>query len=250
MIQVQTIIDRCNALLDSEGSDRYTWEQDFQYAIPAAVDHVISIYNKVYSRNKLSEEALRELTYVKVFQASAYSRIAFDATDIGHKIWTIFAVYPKCTTTPSFTVSLIPVESAYLSNYSFLDSDFSAKRITGEQWAMRNRNKFIAGSSLMTCDELKEYAYLNPADYTGGYNLTNDKFEITISPSVAGEAVAVRYAKYPTVPTATTSNIELPSELLNLIVDLTMRFIGVKQGEYKTYEVTNAEINQLVNLMT
>ena len=250
-ISVQEIVNRCNHLLDAEGSDRYTFDEDYRYAINAATEYVVSLFNSAFDQNKLSPESLKELVYTKIFQASLYSRIAFDSTDMGMSVWTILAVYPKCVTVPiSPTQAAAADESVYLDTVSFRDSNYSAHRLNTENWAMRNRNPFVAGSPLITCEDIIEYGYIDYCDYTGGYSLTNSPSEIEISPSIAGETVAVRFIKLPDTTTVIGDTIEFPTTLTNLIVDKTLYYISVKQGEAPLYTVTERELSNLISLMT
>ncbi len=257
-IQSQTIVDRCLALLDAEGSDRYSWDEDFIYAIRAANEYVISIFNAAYAQNKLSEESLTELTLMKVWQTSTFSRFAFDSAVIGHSVWSILAIHPKIkcifngTIYNQGTLPLTPAtaESVYRNDISFRDSNYSCKRVTSEEWSKRNINPFIAGSPLITCADLITYGYLDPTDYTNGYPLVNSKFEIEISPDISGELVAMRYLKLPVAPNLITDNIEFPASLTNLITNLTMRFIGTKEGTLPTYQVASAEVQQLTQLLS
>lgn len=251
MINAQTIIDRSLFLLDAEGSDRYTWDRDFQYAIPAAVDATVSIMNAAYSQNKLSEEALRDLTLMRIFQASNFSRVAFDFTQMGHYLWTVLAVHPNPVLIPSnYVIPAVTDESTLLSDASFRSATYSAKRITAEEWAMKERNPFIAGSPLMTCAGLMDYAYINFTNYVGGYTLTRSATEIEIAPAIPGQAVAVRYAKMPTLPATAASDIELPNELTNLVTNLTLKFIGIKQGDIANYQVSDKDVKELTTLMS
>ena len=75
-ITVQSIIDQCNALLDAEDSDRYTFDEDYKLAINNTQKWLIGLFHKIYGQTKVSEEALRELTKVGVFKASNYSRVS------------------------------------------------------------------------------------------------------------------------------------------------------------------------------
>jgi len=76
-IPVQTIIDRCTALLDAEGSDHYKFDKDFKPAINNAQVWLMNLYNRLFGEKKISEESLSELTVIKVFKASVYSRLSF-----------------------------------------------------------------------------------------------------------------------------------------------------------------------------
>ena len=76
-ISVQTIVNRCNALLDAEGSDHYKFDKDYIHAINTAQVWLVGLYNKLFGEKKVSEESLTELTVVRVFKVSKYSRISF-----------------------------------------------------------------------------------------------------------------------------------------------------------------------------
>lgn len=82
-ILVQSIIDSCNALLDAEDSDRYLFDTDFKPAINYAQKWLISLYNKIFGLNQVSEESLKELTVVRCFKLSNYSRLSFSSQGIG-----------------------------------------------------------------------------------------------------------------------------------------------------------------------
>ena len=257
MILVQDIVNQCNALLDAEGSGRYAWANDFLPAITSANQYTISIFNAAFAKNKLSEESLKELTFIKVWQTSKFSRFAFDSTVVGHSMWTILAIHPKIDAiisgniVPDGTYPLnTSAESVYMPNVSFKDSNFSAKRLTAEEWSQRNTNPFVAGSKLITCPDLIEYGYTLYTNYTGGYGLLHSPFEIEISPDVSGQLVAMRYLALPNTPTVITDSLQYPASLTNLLVDLVMKFIGVKDGAIPNYSVSQNEINQLTELLS
>lgn len=242
--------------LDAESSERYTADMDYIPAINYAIDYVTLAFNSIFSKKKLSEEVLKELTYVKVWQASLNSRIAFDPTIVGMDLWTITAIYPKCNTlsTTHYTPPTPSNESNFLQYESFIDGDYVAKRLTLEEWTERNRNVFSAGSPLVNCPELIEYGYINFANYTGGYILSNNPFEIGISPDVAGQEVAIAFLKMPTKLTTTitpTTSIEFPDVLLALITQVALRFISVKQNNKNSLlQVTSADVADIIKLLS
>lgn len=259
MILVQDIVNQCNALLDAEGSGRYSWDRDFKFAITSASQYVISIFNAAFAKNKLSEESLKELTYMKVWQTSLFSRFAFDSSVVGHSMWTILAIHPKISVIAnnvtifpvgSYPLSLATKESVYMPTLSFKDSNFSCKRLTSEEWTQRNTNPFVAGSPLISCADLREYGFIDWSNYTGGYSLTHDKAEIEISPDVAGELVAMRYLALPISPTVITDSLSYPDSLTNLITQLTMKFIGQKESGVSTFQISDQEIQQLAQILS
>ena len=241
--------------LDAEDSQRYDDDSDYIPAVNYAIDYVTLAFNSIFSQKKLSEEVLKELTYVKVWQASLNSRIAFDPTIVGMDLWTIAAVYPKCRTLSTF--HYIPPtpsnESNFLTYESFIDSDYVAKRLTLEEWTERNRNVFSAGSPLVNCPELIEYAWINFANYTGGYALANSPFEIGISPSVVGENVAIAFLKKPTkIATITpTTSIEFPDVLTNLIFQTALSFIAIKQNQRTSVaQLSTMAVDTIIKLLS
>ena len=61
MIAVSTVIERMQAILDAEGSTRYTFDRDYKPAINYAIEYYCSVFNSAFGNNKLTEENLREL---------------------------------------------------------------------------------------------------------------------------------------------------------------------------------------------
>ena len=255
-IAVQTIVDRCNSALDAEGSDRYSWDRDFIHAVRYANEWLVSLFNSVFSAKKLSEEVLKDLIRARVFQASTHSRIAFDSTIIGDSLWSLLAIYPKITTIPtSPTIPTATDESVYRTDVSIGQTGGkSAKRLTWEEWAEKDRSFFISGNiNNSTNTEFVEYAYINFSDYSGGggYSLVNNNFEVEIAPSVSGELVGMVYLKYPTAPTLITDNIEFPESLTAFVVDVVLNFITYKQGDATNlYGLTERSKSELINLLT
>jgi len=251
MIAAQDIVNRCLAALDAEGSDRYIWDRDFIHAFNYANDKMIALFNSVFSANKLSEESLSEVMRMRCFQASTHSRVAFDSTIVGDTLWSVIGVYLNVTTIPiSYTLPTATDESVYLSNVSFGSSARSCKRLTWEQWSERLRNPLVAGSSFITTPELSDPAYINFTDYTGGYTLANNNFEIEISPSVAGQLVSIAYNKLPVVPAIVTGNLEFPQSVAPLFTDFALNYIAFKQGDRPLLDITEFDANKLIKFMT
>ena len=93
MISVQTVIERIASVLDAEDSDRYTFERDFKPAINSSVEWLQAVFNKAFAEKKLSEEDLKELIKVVVFQTSQFSRINLD--QINDSIWSLMRINPE-----------------------------------------------------------------------------------------------------------------------------------------------------------
>lgn len=234
--------------LDAEGSDRYTFAQDYVYAINYAINFSVAVFNRAFADNKISPESLRELTRVHVWQASSYSRVNYDSADTGHNMWTLLAIYPDITANQNAgVIPVSPEKSVYKANLSYISGYKSAKRLSFEQWNSTKKNIFVQGNNTLQ-GELKEYAYLDMANYNSStYNVTTPEFEIR--PSIAGRLVALVYLKSPTEISAQTDSIEFPDTMFDFIVEQSLRFIAHKQGDQTTlYAVTSNEINQLATL--
>lgn len=250
MIAVQSVIDRIESALDAEGSDRYTFQRDYRTAINSSVEWLQAVFNQAFGQKKLSEENLRDLVKVAVFQASDNSRINTDL--LPDSIWSILRVNPEPVLNvenPTVTPSTSPEQSFYREDLSYISSPVSgAKNLTLEQWEANTLNVFEAGNTVLDND-FKEYAYLNYADYQST-SYDSGGPEIEIRPSVANSFVGITYLKYPTPIQATTDNIEYPKVLLNLVVEKALNFISKKQGDQTNlYSVTQQDIATLVQSM-
>jgi hypothetical protein len=235
--------------LDAEGSERYTFDQDYKFAINSAMERMISLFNSAFAQNKLTPEALRDLTKIKIWQVSQYSRFTFDANVIGHPYWTIFGIYPKPTVNKG--VSGIPLpqkdQSVFRPDLSFVSSDKSAKRLNFEQWNQNRKNAFMPGNIILS-GELAEYSYLDSADYSSSSYQTVGEMEVR--PEIPGELIAVAYLKYPNQVSTIGDTIEFPESLTELIVEFALNVIAIKQGDNTSiYSITERDIMKLVNLI-
>lgn len=251
-IPVQEISDQMRAELDAEGSDRYLFDQDIKPAINSAIDVLTALFNAAFAEKKLSPECLREITKVGVWQTNKFSRVAFIESDLGFSVWTIVGVYPKIKTNIGATSSnsINPSESKFRDNLSFIKSSFSAKRLTLEEWNENVSNAFMPGNTLLH-DSLTEYAYLDFADYTSAsYDGNKMTPEITIRPDVPNELVGIAYIKTPDKISNAFQNVEFPRSLKQLIVDIALNQISVKQSDgTNLYGITAQNIAKLTALM-
>lgn len=251
-IPAQKIVDQIAADLDSEGSDRYLFDQDYKPAINSAIDMVVDIFNEAFAENKISPEQLRELTKVKIWQANGYSRVAYNEADTGHPLWTVIAVYPDplLNTTGIASPSANKSTSTFRGDLSFVSSQQSAKRLTLEEWNENNNNPFMSGNSVLT-GGLVEYAYLDFADYSSSsYTGNNGLPEITVRPDISSRMVALAYLKTPTKINVIGDNVEFPPSILRLLVDIALNYISVKQGDATSlFQVSTLMVNKLTSLM-
>lgn len=246
MISVQTVNDRMNATLDSEGSDRYLFDQDFKPAINSSVEWLVSVFNKAFADKKLSEEDLKELIVVRIWQANGFSRIHFDPTVVGDDLWSILRVSPEPEVYPQATPPALvtPITSVYRSDLMFVRSEHSARKMTLESWNENSKNIFEAGNITLT-GSLKAYAYLTPITYSPATGT-----ELEVRPDVSEKFVAVTYLQYPKEVSLITDQILLPKSLTNLVYEKALNFVSYKQGDQTNlYTVTARDVGILTQLM-
>ena len=250
MISVQDVVDRTLSLLDAEGSQRYLFDQDFKPAINSAVEWLVAVFNSAFSDNKLSEEDLRDLTRVKVFQANDFSRVKFDSDEVGEKLWTILAILTEIQVYPpqSPPVLVDPTKSVYHNYLTFVSSDEAAERLSAEQWYENKKNIFKSGNATVM-NGFKKYAYLNFFDYSSTQYAETG--EIEIRPDVSSKFVAISYLKYPDPISLITDEVELPSTLTDILVQKTANYISIKQGDGTSlYSITETDVSRLISIMT
>jgi hypothetical protein len=251
MISVQSIVTRIESILDAEGSDRYTFEQDYRPAINSSVEWLQAVFNRAFADKKLSEESLRDLIRSVIYQTNAYSRVRLDDPNLGYSIWSILKVNPKPVVYPAnATVNTLPNDysSAFRADVSYIKSEYSAKRLTTEQWEESNTNIFEAGNTTFL-NKFQKFAYLNPQNYTSSSYQTGGA-EIEVRPEIPNEFVGVTVLKYPTPVNLITDNVEFPETLLNLVVQKALNFISMKQGDQTNlYAVSTRDVTTLVQLM-
>lgn len=251
-ILVQEINNRCLSKLDAEGSDRYLFNQDIKPAINAAIEEVVTWFNAAFAAKKLTPESLRELTKVRVWQTNSFSRVSFDAHVVGDTLWTIVAVYPEIKTNrPSMSASApsSSAESKFRPDISFVSSKKSAKRLTHEEWNQNSENAFMPGNTILA-GAMSEYGYLDFANYTSTSYVKTDKAEIQIRPDVSNKLIAIAYLKYPTPVASIGDSIEFPTSLTELITEIALNKISVKQGDQTNlFGITSQNINRLISLI-
>ncbi len=248
MIPVQTIVDRVTSILDAEGSDRYLFDQDFKPAINLTKDWVVAVFNKAFADKKLSEENLKELIQTKIWTTSTFSRVRIDPSVVN--VWTILGIKPKPTVHPLLsipTAGVNPDTSTLETGVSYISSDFSARRLTIEEWNENKNNIFEAGNNIVTTS-FTEYAYLNYGDYSSSTYTTSG--EIEIRPNIPTEFVGITYLRYPADVSSIGDNIEFPETLVTLIVNKVLNYISFKQGDKTNlFSVSGAEVATLAKLM-
>jgi len=250
MISVQAIVDRMTSVLDAEGSERYLFEQDFKPAINSSIDWLVAVFNSAFADKKLPEENLRDLIRTSIWQANSFSRINVSPSALGHDVWGVLGIFPEPVITPNIVAPLLPSPetSRYRGDLSYVKSDFSAQRLTIEEWNINRKNVFSPGNEVIE-NGLKRYAYLGYGNYESSSYNSGGK-EIEIRPSVANNFVALTVLKVPTKVVNISDNVEFPEPVFDVLYQKALNFISYKQGDQTNlYSVTNQDVSTLVKLM-
>ena len=240
--------------LDAEGSDHYRDDLDIIPAINASQRWIVSVINAALGRNKFGEEIFRDLTKARVFQASDDSRVGLNI--FPNEVWTILAVFPKPVTGNTGGTASTPSgknEAIYRGDlYHIRGIGKSADRLSVEQWENNRGNPFAAGyDGAVFCEELQDYAYLDPIDHNWNDDEVDSKDEIEIRPAIPQELVTIVYVKKPTPIAALSENIEFPDEIFQMIFNKALQYIAYKQGDQTNiFSVTNADIQTLISTIT
>lgn len=270
-IAVQEVVSQVAALLDAEGSEHYTFDQDYMPNINGVQDQVVTLVDPVFGKRKFSEEGFRELNFTACFQANAWGGIDIDTLllqgggsgqwDVAHKLWTVLAVYPEFDytapsgqTLPNTDITPLqanPATSMARPDVRFAEPTKAAKRTTQEKAALDKLNIFAPGNNTLVGD-LKEWSYFFGDTNRASTNPVPTRM-LFVRPFVAGTkpVVAVSYLKVPNRVTTIDDNLEWPDSMRDLFVQAVYRRMSFKQGDGTTaYTLGTAELTSLLQALT
>ena len=238
------------AILDDEGSQRYLPDQDVIPAINGGVRSFNALVGAIFAENKGGEEMFREITMTRCFQTNAYSGLVLTEAQLGHKVWSIAAIYAEPTTVPaSPTISQVnDWESLYRSDVTFRKAGkFAVRRITLEQLSLTEANRFMPGTEILANGPRRNYAYVIIGNRASD-GFTPSDVEIQLVPeSISGRRIiAVSYLKGVDPITSLTDSIPYPASAFQLIRNLALNEVSQKQGAQPLYQITMAEVRTLL----
>jgi hypothetical protein len=258
LIQASEVVQRINAALDAEDSDRYIFDLDHKPAINDAIVWMTTLFGSALETKKIGPENLRELIYSSIFQPNKYGRIAIDPNELNREVFYIVSVNPEARTypeDPNWSV-LYDDRSAYRDDLAFVDSDYSATNLTYEEWYNNKRNVFKQGNlELSDNSYFKSYAYLNFGNVDGGdYSQST---EIVVRPNPyhnekeEDRFVGITYVKRPEPIKQATDTIPFPYSVIEMLYMRALHFISYKQGDgTNLHAVTERDIQTLSQLLS
>jgi hypothetical protein len=269
-IAVTDVISECQSILDAEGTNFYSFNNNFKPAINYAIRWSVSVINRYIGINKFTDETFRELSQCKVWQTSGLSRIQLNPADLGHNIWTLLSVIPEpdviivdntgllANLPPLYYNVVAPFAGAGVQSNSPIVSQkynatgnatlsiqqstlrpelamvrtlYTAKRLAYTEVEDAYYNPYSAGYKAKV-GLAKQYAYVSMTDYTTtiGGYTLSPPQEIQVLPEIPNALVAITYLKTPDPVVLDTDIIPVPSTMLSIIVDKAMQFINMNQN--------------------
>lgn len=269
-IAVQEVVDQVAALLDAEGSEHYTFDQDYKPNINGVQDQIVTLVDPVFGKRKFSEEGFRELNFTGCAQTDAWGGIDIDTLllqgggfgqwNVAHKLWTVLAVYPEfdygsganqfLPNTGIAPLVSTPPQSMARPDIRFARATKAAKRTTQEKAALDRKNIFAPGNLTLTGD-LKEWSYFFGDAHRSSTTPVPQRM-LYVSPMPANKiVVAIAYLKVPNQVTLITDSLEWPDSMRDLFVQAVYRRMSFKQGDNTTaYQLGTAELTSLLQAIT
>lgn len=250
-VAVQKAVELMAAQLDAEGSDHYTFDQDYLPALLQSQEYILSLIASNYGKRKFSERALSLLLFTKIWQTNLYGRIHMDDGAIGPfgPVWDVVGMYaePEVIGTANI-IPTSPQASSMRTTISFLRSEYPCKRMSLEQVAELNRNVFAPGNAAFATSKLRQYYFCNLGYMNStAYPTLGWEYEIGPTTLTGKKLIAVSWLKVPSKPTALTDNMDFPPVMLNLLVAKALNFISIKQGDRTTqFAVSDKEALDLL----
>ena len=273
-ITAQQVYDSAKAFVDAEGGQFYLPDQDWLPAINAAYQRAITACNWRLANNKGAEEQLAELQVDLLFRTNGLGVIDINlarlatspATVNPFKCWSVIAAYAepqRASLLPSVAVPAYPAPANASLSYYWdggssrpQGSKFPVQRMTKEQLAVANTNRYMAGSEALALDsagapsKMRSYGYYIAGDQQSINDSTSgDSPNISLLMKPFALSVNawfwVSYLRTPNTLTAftgtNTGTLSLPESMLRTIADWTLQYLSIKQGDQTTLNSTARE---------
>lgn len=208
------------AQLGTFGTQRYLDIPHYLPAIRAAQRRLNGMVEGVFAENKGGEEIFIEIAQTRVFQTDSAGSIRFLESELGHKMWSIAAIYPEPQTDPAPTPSLLGPNQYLREDLSFIGSGpYFTRRITVEQAGVTQRNRFMEGNEVTAAGPRRSYAYY----------LTNDRAKMLPGSITQNRVMGVTYLRTIDPVQTMADSIPYPDRAFQLLVDLALNEIGGRQ---------------------
>jgi len=229
------------ANLDAEGSERYLDVQDYVPAINSAISRAMTAIGWSIANRKGSEEALRDLTYVRIFQTNSEGGVSIGDTAtlllLGHSIWNVLGVYAQPETVQQQTLIAAPnYKSLYRKDLAWSGSGSPVERVTLEEVPVLRNNAFLSGNEVLASNPKRvTFAYYIVGDASSdGYPSSTGEIRVLPKSVTSKSLVAISYLAQPTELNANNyanAQIEFPQSMKRTLADWALQYISWKQGD-------------------
>lgn len=238
------------AYLGTFGTQRYLDQPHFIPAIQAGMRRFKALVGGILANNKGAEELFGEVSFTRIFQTSAFGDIRLRASQLGHQVWTVVAIYPEPITRPDTSIlPAPPQDSLYRSDLSLLaPGKFPCQRLTAETAAIAQGNRFMSGNEILAPGPRRSYAYYIRGDKSLGYQ--SGDIELIVAPqSICGQKLmGVTYLMAAEPITSMASIIPYPQEAFELLKQLALHELSVRQGAQPLFVTTINEARTLLGV--
>lgn len=249
MIVVSDLWNAMRANLGVLGTQRYQLVPNGIPAINDALRQFNAYVGALFAEKKGSEELLREITMTRVFQTNSMSGVVLNEATLGHKVWSINAVYPEPLLNPSnATPSPTPTDqSLYRPDVSMRrPGPYRCTRVTLEQVPDTESSRLMPGSEKMASAPMKSYAYYIVGDRSS--TTYSSEVEVVVLPESINRTrlLVISYMKGVDPVSQPTDTIPYPASAFKLLRDLSLNELSIRQGAQPLYAVTLENVRSLL----
>lgn len=239
------------AVLGVAGTQRYLPDQQVLPAINGALRQFNGFVYSLLAERKGSEELMREVTITRIFQTNDLGGVIFNEAQLGHKVWTVNAVYPvPVTLPPDPSIQPIPPQESKWRDDVTLSRPgrFRCARVTLEELPDIESNSMMPGSEASATSPWRSYAYCLIGDRaTDGWLANGTELVVLPSSTMGKKLIGISYMKGVEPVVSFSDTIPYPSMAFQLLRDLALNELSVRQGAKPLYDVT---INSVRALLT
>lgn len=225
-------------LLDDENSERYSFANDHQPAINAAVRYIMSAFDQAFDRGVLAPTIFSELLYGLLFTPTSMPGV--DAVKValtnplftGERLWRLVGVDPAPVI--SGTTDYVMAGTRLAKFIPFIDSGGV------------NDDPFEPGYTGVAADiNMYSYTHINTIDPDG----TPAQY-LVIRPAPVAAKVGVIHLRTPAIVTTEESEVEFPYVLYQPVLMKAYQYIMIQGGPQAqaAWQISDKDVQELVSL--
>lgn len=233
-----------NVAIDDRISQRYTVPVRVD-ALNAAVNKATSALAWAMANRKGPEEALRELTYLRIFQTNSQGGINLNDPALGHAIWNVLGVYarPELVEQTPITIPLDAGISTYRDDLSWSGSGSPVERVTLEEVPIIRKSAFRSGNEVLAGNPKRvtfSYYIVGQAGSTA-YPSGGSELRVLPQSQTGSKFIGVAYVKQPSLFMDATSSVEFPQSFKQTLVTWACQYLAIPQGDGTSLNSTSQQ---------